>query len=348
MAHSTSLKIAGGLLVLAGLVAYLGLSHRGRPSVGGEIAYVLPDSLEVVDTPAEVRRVVDRLQAGDKVAVLARTAHWARVRLGDGRVGWVPKDDLLDQATHDKSERLASELEKSSPQADGHLASETNLHLEPGRDQPVLRKLPANQRVEIYGRRLLPRPLRPEEEAAPPKARTREAWYLVRVGKLGGWLLGRFVELDIPQGISAYAQGINMVAWQVLRTADDGGQQVPEYLVADRLGNPSVDFDHIRVFTWWVKRHQYVTAYVESNLEGYFPLKVRHLLDADYFAQPAPYFRLNLMDEEGHKYQKVYGLFQTIVRPLGTIDGWESEAMPPKPERAKRKAVRERTRRHRH
>jgi hypothetical protein len=52
-----------------------------------------------------------------------------------------------------------------------------------------------------------------------------------------------------------------------------------------------------------------------------------------------PYFRLRLVDDEGEKYQKVYGLFSTIVHPLGTVKGWESDAMPatqpPSPKRGK-------------
>jgi len=47
-----------------------------------------------------------------------------------------------------------------------------------------------------------------------------------------------------------------------------------------------------------------------------------------------PYFRLRLVDEDGEKYQKVYGLFDTIVRPQGTVKGWESEEMPAAPTHA--------------
>jgi hypothetical protein len=38
------------------------------------------------------------------------------------------------------------------------------------------------------------------------------------------------------------------------------------------------------------------------------------------------------MDGEGNKYQKVYGLFDTITRSVGTVAGWESDAMPASPE----------------
>ena len=87
------------------------------------------------------------------------------------------------------------------------------------------------------------------------------------------------------------------------------------------MGNPDVDFTHIRVFTWWRKNHEYVTAYVEGGLRGYFPISVVQRGNL-------PCFRLRLVDEDGNKFQKVYGLFDTITRPLGIVDGWESDSMP--------------------
>ncbi|HLI29630.1 MAG TPA: hypothetical protein VKV79_00860, partial [Terriglobia bacterium] len=108
------------------------------------------------------------------------------------------------------------------------------------------------------------------------------------------------------------------------------------YLAADRIGTRDFDFNHIRVFTWWVKRHKYVTAYVESGLQGYFPITVTHL-------GSVPYFRLRLVDDTGRKFQKVYGLFDTIVRPIGTVGGWTSNAMPqPRTRRRSRKTLMQR------
>ena len=121
-----------------------------------------------------------------------------------------------------------------------------------------------------------------------------------------------------------------MVAWITLDTVDDAGRQVPQYLTAERMGTQDVDFNHIRVFTWWIKDQRYVTAYVESGLNGYFPIRVMH-------SGRVPIFRLRLVNDEGNKIQKVYGLFDTITRPLGTVAGWESDAMPAPPEHRHRR-----------
>jgi len=63
----------------------------------------------------------------------------------------------------------------------------------------------------------------------------------------------------------------------------------------------------------------------EGDLQGYFPILVTH-------EGTLPGFRLRLVDSAGAKSQKVYALFDTITRVLGTVAGWESDAMPERPE----------------
>jgi hypothetical protein len=286
-----------------------------------EVAYVLPSSLEVVDTPAEIRLAVESVQAGDRVQVLLRTRNWAKVKLADGRTGWVEGKDLLDSQTYEASQKLLKDMEGLPVQAVGHAPESVNLRFEPSRESTALAQLPNNQKLDVFGRRMVERPSQLDQPSSPP---VKEAWYLVRAGTRAGWVLGRFVSLDIPEALGAYAQGSNVVAWLTLNSVVDEGRQVAQYLVADRMGNPDVDFTHIRVFTWWVKNHRYVTAYVESGLLGYFPIRVVQTGNV-------PCFRLRLVDKDANKFQKVYGLFDTITRPLGIVEGWESNAMPAQP-----------------
>jgi len=316
------------LLVLVGALAvYVRFVYLPAHRVTGEAAYVLPRTLEVVDTTAEIRSVLGRLQAGDQVRVVARTAHWSKVLLPGNQTGWVETKYLLDAATYRRGETLLKSLEGYPHQAAGHTSTAVNLRLEPARDSIVLMELAPNQALDVFARRTVDRPV---DASAPASAgsRGRDVWYLVRASQRAGWVLGRYIDLDVPAGISIYAEGVNMVAWLVLKTVEDGGKQVPEYLVADRIGGDDLDFNHIRVFTWWVKNHKYVTAYVESNLAGHFPITTKEMTDANYYAQPSPYFRLRLTDADGRKYQKVYGLFDTVVHAVGTVDGWDSDAMP--------------------
>jgi hypothetical protein len=274
-----------------------------------------------------MRIVLGELRRGDCVEIAKRTRNWAQIRTTDHLTGWVEAKDLLDSQTYEGGQKLLRDLLQLAVQAEGHTSGQVNLRLEPSRDAAQLAQLPADLRVQVFGRRLVDRPESaelPARAGQPSAAKVRDAWYLIRAEGQAGWVLGRFVALDIPEKLSQYAQGTNLVAWVVLNTVEDEGQPVPQYLAADRVGTQEVDYSHIRVFTWWVKEHKYVTAYVESDLKGYFPIRTAVI-------KGVPYFRLCLMDDQGQKYQKVYGLFDTITRAVGTVPGWESEAMPPSP-----------------
>jgi hypothetical protein len=325
---SIRLRILLPFSLVAIASAYYYFVYRPAHRIVREVAYVLPETLQVVDTPAEVRIVVDSLKGGDRLEIISRTRNWTRVQTPDGLRGWVEAKNLLDSRSYEGGQQLLRELVSLPPQAEGHTNGVVNLRLEPSRDGAQLAQLTENQTLQVFGRRLVERP-GPADQ--PSSTETREAWYLIRANSHAGWVLGRFVALDIPQALSAYAQGTNLVAWVVIKTVEDGGQPVPEYVVADRMSTQEADFSHIRVFTWWVKKHEYVTAYVESNLKGYFPIGVS-------FVNGVHYFRLRLMDDEGHKYQKVYRMFGNITRAIGTVQGWESDAMPtsPQPRRHRR------------
>jgi hypothetical protein len=301
--------------------AYYYFVYKPAHTLPVEAGYVLPPSIQVVDTPAEVRLIVGNLKSGERVEITKRTRNWAQIRTADNLTGWVENKDLLDSQTYESGQKLIRDLLQVPVQAEGHTSGVVNLRLEPAKDAAQLAQLQENLKVQIFGRRMVERPA---PDGQPHAAEVRDAWYLIRAGTGAGWVMGRFVALDIPESLAPYAQGSNLVAWVVIKTVDDGGQSVPEYLTADRMGAKEADFSHIRVFTWWVKDHKYVTAYVESGLNGYFPIRVAEV-------NGVPHFRLRLMDDQGQKYQKVYGLFDTITRAVGTVPGWESDAMPASP-----------------
>jgi len=291
-----------------------------------ESAYVLPDTLGVWDSPAEIRMQIATLKSGDRVYALARFRTWAHVRLLNGQDGWVDKDALMTAATYAADEQLLSEMASQPAQAAGHAADSVNVHIEPSRKAAVVAQLKPQQRIDIFGRRMVQRPAEGSTtEVASLPSSPVEAWYLMRSGSRAGWILGRLVDLDVPKDISAYSQDVNLVAWQVLNTIDDSGRQVPQYIVADRAGTETYDYTHIRVLTWWKRKQTYAIAYREADLQGYFPILVTR-------EGTLPGFRLRLVDSTGAKYQKVYALFDTITRVLGTVAGWESDAMPAQPE----------------
>lgn len=313
-------KIAFFLVIVAAGVVYYYLIYapKRREPTHAETAYVLPDSLPVVDTTAVIRRVLMTYHSGDPVRVIARAGDWAKLALPGGGAGWVKQKDLIGAVEYDKGQRLIKSLASSPVQADGHTNAPVNMHLDPSRNALKLGEVTAGVHVEVYGRRVVTK----TANAGGINSSTAKAvWYLITTRARAGWVLGMFIDLDVPPALASYAQGYNMVAWMPLDSVNDGGRQVPQYLAADRIGGEDFDFNHIRVFTWWVKHHKYVTAYVESGLDGYFPIVVTR-------DGTVPYFHLHLLDKDGNKIQKVYGLFDTIVRPVGIVDGWTGNAMP--------------------
>jgi len=306
------------LIIAAGIIGYHYYASWRKASSPKDVAYVLPSSLEVVDAPGQIRLAVESVKAGDRVQVLLRSRNWAKVKLEDGRAGWVEGKDIVDGPAYEGSQKLLRDLENIPVQAEGHAPQSINLRSEPSRDSVSLGQLPNNQKLQVFGRKIVERP---SPSADPSSQPVKEAWYLVKADTRAGWVLGRSVTLDIPAPISANSQGYNLVAWMVLNTVADNGRLVPQYLAADRTANQDADFTHIRVFTWWVKNQQYVTSYAESGLRGYFPMRVA-------LNGKVPQFRLNLLDEHGNKVQKVYALFNTITRLQGFVQGWDSNSPP--------------------
>lgn len=287
-----------------------------------EPAYVVPDSLELWDTPAEIRSQVATLKSGEEGRLLGHFRDWAHVQAFDGRDGWVSDNGLMNFETHAAEERLLSVLSEIPAQATGEPVDVENVHIGPSRAAPVVTEVNPKCRLEILGRRMMQRSFgNYAPDILPVPSSHLEAWYLVREGSHAGWILGRRVQLAIPKSISGYAQDTNLVAWLVLDTVTENGHLVPQYVVAERVGSVSCDFTEIQVLTWWKRKETYAVAFREEGLQGYFPILVMH-------EGSVPYFRLRLVDDDGNKCQKIFGLFDTITRPIGIADSWASDAMP--------------------
>lgn len=309
------------LLILAGIIGLGYYEWVYRPAHLSPVgfAYVVSPSLDLLNTFAPVHTTVDILKNGERVAVLRRGGQWDEVRTPRGIVGWTLASQLIEPSVHNAGVRLLQHVASEPVQAVGSTVGMVNVHTAPSLEAPRLTVLSPNAKVDFFERQLVPR----SSEAGPSTPSPTDVWYLVKSKDHAGWVLGRLISLDIPQALAPYAASYNLVAWFVLTTVQDHGQAVREYLVADRVGTTTEDFNHIRVFTWSARRHHYVTAFVESNLDGTFPIRVETV-------NHVPYFWLRLKDRAGHKFQKFYGLFDTIVRPVGTVKGWSSNTLPPR------------------
>jgi hypothetical protein len=129
-------------------------------------------------------------------------------------------------------------------------------------------------------------------------------------GLVAGWVLARFVELDLPGPVRDLASSadLHVVAWFELNRVPDGsGGQVPQYLVAGSHGGEGqvCDFTMLRVYTWGTARKRYETAYVESDLCGSLPIRISS-------GAKGPEFQFPDVDEGGA--DRSYAMYQTSVR----------------------------------
>ena len=129
-------------------------------------------------------------------------------------------------------------------------------------------------------------------------------------GPVAGWVLARFIELDLPDPVKDYASSadLRVVAWFELNRVPDGtGGEVPQYLVAGSRGaeGGACDFTMLRVYTWGKVRKRYETAYVESNVCGKLPIHVSSGAKGSEFQFPD-------VDEGGA--DRKYAMSETSVR----------------------------------
>ncbi len=156
---------------------------------------------------------------------------------------------------------------------------------------------------------------KPEPRPEPKK----EDWWLVRAhlsdqAVLAGWLLGRFVELDVPSPLPDYAisAGMRIVAWSELnRVPSASGKPMAQYLLLGTHGpeGQPCDFTSLRVYTWGKQKDRYETAFVESNLCGKLP--ITRLQSAG----PDVDITFSFLDSSsGASEHRTYQMHQTIVR----------------------------------
>ena len=146
--------------------------------------------------------------------------------------------------------------------------------------------------------------------SGPALAQTGPATISALSGPIAGWVLARFVELDLPGPVKDLASSANLhvVAWFELNRVPNGsGGEAPQYLVAGSRGGEGqvCDFTMLRVYTWGAKRTRYETAYVESDLCGRLPIRVSN-------SAKDPEFHFPDIDEGGA--ERSYVMIQTSVR----------------------------------
>jgi hypothetical protein len=272
------------LAVLALALAAAGLWRFFSREAAGEEAYVAERRVTVWNRVAQVREALAELSYGDRLRILERKGESARVRTAAGLSGWVEERYLVAPAEWERAAALREQTRAIPVQARGRTRVTCNVRAAPGRTSPRIFQFRRGVEVEVLARGVAE--WTPGEEsgaatAAESRAPRKEDWLLVRAttdeaGEVAGWVLGRFIEYDLPVELREYAAGMRFVAWfEVSRVAADG-REMPQYLALGARGaeGQACDFSLLRVYTWNRARHRYETAYLESNLCGHLPVRL--------------------------------------------------------------------------
>lgn len=308
------------IIVLAILAAFIIREIRVHGKIALGEAYTGGQNVTVWTSPAPVRAPVTSLAYGTQVQVIDRYGDFAEIRTVSGVQGWVLSRALLEPTIWHDAATLDKTTQTMPIQATGATKVRTNFHTAPGRNTPVLLEAPSGVPVAMLERK--PEPIGATGKVSEADPEKMEDWWLVRantkdVGEISGWILGRFVSLDLPDTLAGYAssEGFNVKAWyEINRAVDAAGTLRPEYLVAGTRGpeGQPCDFTLVRVYTWSRERNRYETAFIENDLCGSLPV------DVTQAAAPggAGYFRFRNKGPAGTE-NREYGMKFTLVRRVG-------------------------------
>jgi hypothetical protein len=341
------------ILIILGALLGVGywLMRPSSPSVR-EQAYVSERRATAWNRLATVREPAASLHYGERVGIIESKpwagADYVRVLVPGGATGWMDAKQLMPAELW---QRALSNLEKSKSmpaQASGKTKVLTNLRAEPGRAAPRSFQFGRDVPVEILSRAVVERPAeesstakKTEEQAGEqPEVPRHEDWLFIRgrdedAGDLAGWVLGRFIELDLPAPLRDLAAGIRFVAWFELNRIPDVMERIgaeekpaagetpiqpplkPQYLAAGVLGGEGqpCDFTLLRFYTWNSVHRRYETAYIESNFCARFPIRVTPIPPGANLEKSEASFSFMAVGKSGDETRE-YRMRQNILRRL--------------------------------
>jgi len=290
---------SGSLLSAQQMNDLAALSKRAAeyPSQGEATVYA---ALNVHAEPFRSSTSFYQLTEGVRLDVLA---HRVSPRTGGGK----PASNNLDlkKAPPPRPRKKKKEPEYPPPPrgaAPGLPSNWIALSITPEIEAP---KPPPPSPEEIKKSRRRRRVRKPKPDGPP-----MESWSLIRTkdGK-AGWVLSRMLVMTIPDEVAQWSEGARITSYRMLGTVEDEGQTKHHWLwTTSRDDSAPYEFDSFRIFTYVVRKHRYETAYIERDVEGYYPTE----------ATPGkmPRFSLILREADGKLYKKTWLMEGYIVRKV--------------------------------
>lgn len=301
---------------------------------------------------ATVREPVIILHYGDSVGIIETKswggAEYVYVLAPGGVTGYVDARQLMPAEVWHRTQTNLGKSKSMPLQAVGKTKVLTNLRVDPGRTAPRSFQLGRDVSVEIFSRAVVDRPpdespqaKKAEDQAAEQTAdQRREDWLFVRcndadAGYLAGWVLGRFIELDLPAPLRDYGAGLRFVAWFELNRVPASPKELPEspqvenespvkqaptlgqFLAAAVTGGEGqpCDFTRLRFYTWNAARRRYETAYIESDFCARLPVRVTPIPPGANLEKSEASFSFSALGKSGEEIRE-YRMKQNVIRRL--------------------------------
>jgi hypothetical protein len=285
------------LCSLAALLITLAGCNRFHPPKK-EMVYVAARQTFLHDRVAAVSNIVVEVTNGQRLEVIEHGRRVLHVKTEKNEIGWIEEHAVIDEKVYDGFAQLADKHKDAPVAATATLRNDLYMHAQPGKETDHLYLVPGNTRVQLLERASVkkaqspgfaplahlaePQKRAPGSAPEPPPPPPMEDWWLARDPQgHTGWLYGNQLDVDVPDEIGEYAEGMRYIGAYVLTRVDDPGSstpnhQVPEFvtvLAPDKAGLP-FDFDQVRVFTWSKTHHRYETAFRLHPIQGYLPVKL--------------------------------------------------------------------------
>jgi SH3-like domain-containing protein len=162
-----------------------------------------------------------------------------------------------------------------------------------------------------------------------PALRAQQAaddWSLVRLkdGKVG-WVLGRMLNMSLPDDVVQYAEGHRITAYLSLGSITDKNGATKQHWLwtTQSVGLRPFDFDSFRVFVWSPQRHHYETALIERNVKGFYPIEAHAVSGEERKA-----FSIVLEEKDGMLYQRTYAFSGYHVRMISKVPYQKPAELP--------------------
>jgi hypothetical protein len=242
--------------------------------------------------------ILRKLPAETSVHLVASVGEWYRVKIGDGREGYVEQKMVGGQDIIVKTNQLRRSIEGMPPQAEGITKTKANFRLDPGRGQEVIEVLPPGKKFEVYERVVTVRganstdtrrdtrgspPSSASEEASPddssPDGTKKDVWYKVKIedGRVG-YLYTHNMKLTPPEDIERAVPFMRMVGWRTVNTKDDPDRGAKNnYVVAYAPIGKDAGCDYTRLYfmNWSVRTKRRVIGW-QLRLGGVLPITDYH------------------------------------------------------------------------